>query len=137
LPLGKGSNPGAILQNNSPPVKTTPQAASFDATRRGMVETLAFQAEAHLSDLLGVGAGACRPRGAGGRRRDPAWPRSSWTTWHSTHGWPWNAAACCTGCRFGIRPPFLLGDEVYGFPLYRPAAFDPDGPRIADAARIL
>ena len=52
LPLGRGSNPGVIRAEDQPTGEDDALRGFFDATRRGMVETLAFQAEARLDDLM-------------------------------------------------------------------------------------
>jgi UDP:flavonoid glycosyltransferase YjiC (YdhE family) len=52
LQLGKGSNPGVIRAEEQPKGEDDALRGFFDATRRGMVPTLAYQAEARLSDFL-------------------------------------------------------------------------------------
>ena len=52
LQLGRGSNPGTIRAEDQPKGEDDALRGFFDATRRGMVETLTFQAEARSSDLL-------------------------------------------------------------------------------------
>lgn len=52
LRLGRGSNPGVIRAEDQPKGEDDALRGFFDATRRGMVETLAFQAEARLTDLM-------------------------------------------------------------------------------------
>lgn len=52
LQLGKGSNPGVIRAEQQPAGEDVALRGFFDATRQGMIETLAFQAEARLSDLM-------------------------------------------------------------------------------------
>ncbi len=52
LQLGKGSNPGVIRAEQQPAGEDDALRGFFDATREGMVQTLRFQAEARLSDLL-------------------------------------------------------------------------------------
>lgn len=52
LQLGRGSNPGTIRAEAQPKGEDEALRGFFDATRRGMVETLRFQAEARSSDLL-------------------------------------------------------------------------------------
>jgi len=52
LQLGRGSNPGTIRTEAQPTGEDDALRGFFDATRRGMVETLTFQAEARSSDLL-------------------------------------------------------------------------------------
>ena len=52
LQLGKGSNPGIIRAEEQPRGEDDALRGFFDATQRGMVPTLAFQAEARLSDFM-------------------------------------------------------------------------------------
>ncbi len=52
LQLGKGSNPGVIRAEQQPTGEDDALRGFFAATRLGMIETLSFQAEARLSDLM-------------------------------------------------------------------------------------
>ena len=52
LVLGRGSNPGVIRAEHQPPGEDDALRGFFDATRRGMVATLRYQAEARRNDLL-------------------------------------------------------------------------------------
>lgn len=52
LQLGRGSNPGTIRAEQQPSGEDDALRGFFAATRRGMVETLLFQAEARSNDLL-------------------------------------------------------------------------------------
>jgi zeaxanthin glucosyltransferase len=52
LSLGRGSNPGVARAERQPPGEDVNLRAFFDATRRGMVATLRYQAEARAGDLL-------------------------------------------------------------------------------------
>lgn len=52
LQLGKGSNPGIIRAEDQPTGEDDALRGFFAATRLGMIETLTFQAEARLSDLM-------------------------------------------------------------------------------------
>lgn len=52
LQLGRGSNPGVIRAEDQPAGEDDALRGFFDATRQGMVQTLAFQAEARLSDFM-------------------------------------------------------------------------------------
>ncbi|WP_104195791.1 nucleotide disphospho-sugar-binding domain-containing protein [Cryobacterium sp. M15] len=52
LQLGRGSNPGTIRAEQQPAGEDDALRGFFNATRRGMVDTLRFQAEARSSDLL-------------------------------------------------------------------------------------
>lgn len=52
LRLGRGSNPGIIKIEDQPRGEDDNLRSFFDATRRGMIETLRYQAEARRADLL-------------------------------------------------------------------------------------
>lgn len=52
LRLGRGSNPGIIKAEDQPRGEDDNLRAFFAATRRGMIETLRYQAEARRGDLL-------------------------------------------------------------------------------------
>ncbi|KRE55345.1 glycosyltransferase [Phycicoccus sp. Soil748] len=52
LQLGRGSNPGVIRAEEQPTGEDDALRGFFDATRRGAVETLLFQARARRDDLL-------------------------------------------------------------------------------------
>ena len=60
LQLGRGSNPGVIKAEDQPPGEDDALRGFFDATRRGAVETLAFQAGARGDDLLWNPVGVAR-----------------------------------------------------------------------------
>lgn len=52
LRIGRGSNPGVIRAEHQPTGEDESLSGFFDATRRGMIETLTFQARARHDDLL-------------------------------------------------------------------------------------
>ena len=52
LRLGRGSNPGTIRAEEQPEEEDDSLRGFFDATRRGMVPTLAYQAQERLTDLM-------------------------------------------------------------------------------------
>lgn len=52
LQLSRGSNPGVIRAEEQPEGEDDALRGFFEATRRGMVETLAFQAKARMNDLM-------------------------------------------------------------------------------------
>ena len=52
LQLGRGSNPGVIRADKQPDAEADSLRGFFDATRRGMVPTLTYQATARLVDLM-------------------------------------------------------------------------------------
>ncbi|NQX05125.1 glycosyltransferase family 1 protein [Rathayibacter sp. VKM Ac-2856] len=57
LRLGRGSNPGTIRAEEQAPDEGDSLRGFFDATRRGMVPTLEYQARERLTDLLWDPAG--------------------------------------------------------------------------------
>lgn len=60
LVLGRGSNPGVIRAEEQPPGEDDALRGFFDATRRGMVATLRYQAEVRRNDLLWDPVGRAR-----------------------------------------------------------------------------
>jgi UDP:flavonoid glycosyltransferase YjiC (YdhE family) len=52
LPLGRGSNARVIRAEDQPPEESDSLRGFFDATRRGMVPTLRYQARERLTDLM-------------------------------------------------------------------------------------
>ena len=52
LRLGRGSNPGTIRAEEQPEGEDDSLRGFFDATRRGLVDTLAYQASQRTTDLL-------------------------------------------------------------------------------------
>jgi UDP:flavonoid glycosyltransferase YjiC (YdhE family) len=60
LRLGRGSNPGVIRAEDQPRGEDDALQGFFDATRRGAVETLEFQARARRDDLLWDPVGTAR-----------------------------------------------------------------------------
>ena len=52
LPLGRGSNARVIRTEDQPPEESDSLRSFFDATRRGMVPTLRYQARERLTDLM-------------------------------------------------------------------------------------
>ncbi|WP_405217179.1 nucleotide disphospho-sugar-binding domain-containing protein [Agrococcus sp. Ld7] len=60
LQLGRGSNPGVIRAEDQPKGEDVALRGFFDATRRGAIATLEFQAHARRSDLLWNPLGVAR-----------------------------------------------------------------------------
>ena len=52
LQLGRGSNPGIIRADDQPDEEADSLRGFFDATREGMIPTLAYQARERLTDLM-------------------------------------------------------------------------------------
>ncbi|CAN5142124.1 hypothetical protein BH09ACT1_BH09ACT1_22460 [soil metagenome] len=131
LQLGKGSNPGVIRAEEQPTGEDDALRGFFDATRVGMVETLAFQAEARLSDLMWEPVRAAREV----QRIVAELQPDAIIVDHLAF------SARLALSAFGIphadvvlgHPSALpVGDEIYGYPPEWPAAFAPDAAALAE-----
>ena len=132
LPLGKGSNPGVIRAEQQPTGEDDALRGFFDATRRGMVETLAFQAEARLSDLMWEPVRVAREVQAVVATIQPDAIIVDHLAFSA------RLALVAAGVPYadvvlGHPSALPVGDEVYGFPPTWPAVFDPS----ADELRML
>ena len=132
LSLGKGSNPGVIRAEQQPTGEDDALRGFFDATRRGMVETLAFQAEARLSDLMWEPVRVAREVQAVVAHIQPDAIIVDHLAFSA------RLALVAAGVPYadvvlGHPSALPVGDEVYGFPPAWPAAFDPS----ADELRML
>jgi len=132
LPLGKGSNPGVIRAEQQPTGEDDALRGFFDATRRGMVETLAFQAEARLSDLMWEPVRVAREVQAVVAEIQPDAIIVDHLAFSA------RLALVAAGVPYadvvlGHPSALPVGDEVYGYPPTWPAAFDPS----ADELRML
>jgi zeaxanthin glucosyltransferase len=124
LQLGKGSNPGVIRAEEQPTGEDDALRGFFDATRRGMVETLSFQAEARLSDLMWEPVRVAREVQAVVAEVRPDAIIVDHLAFSA------RLALVAAGVPFadvvlGHPSALPVGDEVYGFPPAWPAAFDP------------
>lgn len=131
LQLGKGSNPGIIRAEDQPTGEDDALRGFFDATRRGMVETLAFQAEARLSDLMWEPVRVAREVQAVVAAVRPDSIIVDHLAFSARLGL---AAAGLAYADVVLGHPSALpvGDEVYGYPPAWPAAFTPSGAELAD-----
>jgi len=132
LRLGKGSNPGVIRAEQQPTGEDDALRGFFDATRRGMVETLAFQAEARLSDLMWEPVRVAREVQAVVAEIQPDAIIVDHLAFSA------RLALVAAGVPYadvvlGHPSALPVGDEVYGYPPTWPAAFDPS----ADELRML
>jgi MGT family glycosyltransferase len=130
LQLGRGSNPGIIKAEDQPKGEDDALRGFFDATRQGMVETLAFQASARKNDLLWNPVETAR---AVQRVVDEVQPDRvivdhlafSARLALLAHGTPYADVV------LGHPSALPLEGEVYGFPPAWPAAFTPDAAAVA------
>ena len=132
LALGKGSNPGVIRAEQQPTGEDDTLRGFFDATRRGMVETLTFQAEARLSDLMWEPVRVAREVQAIVAEIQP----DAIIVDHLAFSARLALLAAnvpYADVVLGHPSALPVGDEVYGFPPTWPAAFAPS----ADELRML
>ena len=130
LQLGRGSNPGIIKAEDQPTGEDDALRGFFAATRLGMVETLAFQAEARKNDLLWDPVNTAR---AVQRVVDDVAPDRvivdhlafSARLALLAHGTPYADVV------LGHPSALPVGNELYGFPPSWPAAFTPDAAAVA------
>jgi MGT family glycosyltransferase len=130
LQLGRGSNAGVIRAEDQVDEEADSLRGFFDATRRGMVETLTYQARERLVDLM------WEPERAGRdvlRIVDEVKPDGilidhlafSARLALSTAGIPYGDVV------LGHPSALPVGDERYGFPPAWPAAFSPSATELA------
>ncbi len=124
LQLGRGSNPGVIRAEEQPTGEDDALRGFFDATRRGMVETLAFQAEARLSDLMWEPVRTARAV------QDVVAAIAPDAIIVDHLAFSARLALVAAGVPYadvvlGHPSALPVGDEVYGFPAAWPRAFTP------------
>jgi zeaxanthin glucosyltransferase len=135
LQLGRGSNPGIIKAENQPTGEDDALRGFFDATRRGLVETLAFQASARKNDLLWNPVETAR---AVQRLVDDVRPDRvivdhlafSARLALLAHGTPYADVV------LGHPSALPVAGEVYGYPPSWPASFTPDAAALAELRRL-
>jgi zeaxanthin glucosyltransferase len=135
LRLGRGSNPGTIRAEEQAPDEGASLRGFFDATRRGMVPTLAYQARERLTDLL------WDPAGVAARLREILDEVQPDAIVVDHLAFTARVALRALGVPYGdvvLGHPTALTvpGEVYGFPPVWPDAFAPD-PEALAALRAL
>lgn len=123
LVLGRGSNPGVIRAEQQPPGEDDALRGFFDATRRGMVATLRYQAEVRRNDLLWDPVGRARAVLDVVDRVGPDHVVVDHLAFSARIAL---AAAGVPHADVVLGHPSALpvGDEVYGYPTAWPAALD-------------
>ena len=124
LQLGRGSNPGVIRAEDQPAGEDDALRGFFDATRRGAIATLEFQARARRSDLLWNPIGVAREVLAVVEHVQP----DQVVVDHLAFGA--RLALAAAGIRhadvvLGHPSALTVGDEVYGLPPAFPAGLTP------------
>ena len=125
LPLGRGSNPGVIRAQDQPLGEDDALRGFFDATRRGMVETLRFQARARSNDLLWNPVETAHAVQRVVTRVKPDHVIVDHLAFSA------RLALTSAGVRhadvvLGHPSALSVGDEVYGYPARWPRCFAPD-----------
>jgi zeaxanthin glucosyltransferase len=131
LPLGRGSNPGVIRAEEQPAGEDDALRGFFAATRRGLVETLLFQARARRADLLWDPVGR-----AYAVRETVAEVRPDHVI---VDHLAFSARLALSADRvphadvvLGHPSALPVGGEVYGYPTDWPSAFDPQPAELAE-----
>ena len=130
LRLGRGSNPGVIRAEQQPAGEDGALRGFFAATRRGLVATLAFQAQARRNDLLWEPLATARAVLRVLARVKPDRILVDHLAFSAT------LALRAGGVGYedvvlGHPTALPVGDEIYGFPTGWPRCFDPDRPALA------
>jgi zeaxanthin glucosyltransferase len=130
LQLGRGSNPGVIRAEDQPAGEDDALRGFFEATRRGAVQTLAFQARARRDDLLWNPVGVARRVLEVVERVRP----DHVVVDHLAFGA--RLALRAAGIRhadvvLGHPSALTVGDEVYGLPPAFPARIRPSAAELA------
>lgn len=131
LRLGRGSNAGTIRAEEQAPDEGASLRGFFDATRRGMVPTLAYQARERLTDLL------WDPSGVADRLREILEEVRPDAIVVDHLAFTARVALRALGVPYGdvvLGHPSALTvpGEVYGFPPVWPDAFEPSPSELAD-----
>ena len=135
LRLGRGSNPGVIAADEQPVDEGASLRGFFDATRRGAVATLTYQASERLVDLMWEPVASALATQRIVERVAPDRILVDHLAFSARLGL--DAAGIPYGDVVLGHPSALpVGDEVYGCPPLWPAAFRID-PAELDALRLL
>ena len=134
LQLGRGSNPGVIRAEKQPRGEDDALRGFFAATRRGAVETLAFQAAARGDDLLWDPLTVAREVQQVVARVRPDQVIVDHLAFSA------RLALSSAGIEhadvvLGHPSALTVGDEVYGYPPAWPSTLHPDPAALADLRR--
>ena len=125
LQLGRGSNPGVIRADQQPRGEDDALRGFFESTRRGMVETLLFQAHARSSDLLWNPVQVAREVQRLVERVRPVDVIVDHLAFSARLGLK-SGRIRHADVVLGHPSTLSVGDEVYGYPTAWPPALHPD-----------
>ncbi|WP_233255570.1 glycosyltransferase [Naasia lichenicola] len=131
LQLGKGSNPGVIRAEEQQRGEDEALRGFFAATRQGMIDTLAFQARARLSDLMWEPARIAREVQAIVEDLHPDAIIVDHLAFSA------RLALVAMGAPYadvvlGHPTALPVGSEIYGYPPVWPREFAPDDSELAE-----
>ena len=130
LQLGRGSNPGTIRVEQQPAGEDDALRGFFDATRRGMVDILRFQAAARSSDLLYNPVEIARTVQRIVARVQPDQVIVDHLAFSARLGLL-SAGVAHADVVLGHPSALPVGAEVYGYPPAWPAVFSPAASELA------
>ncbi|MDJ0348568.1 nucleotide disphospho-sugar-binding domain-containing protein [Cryobacterium sp. PH29-G1] len=130
LQLGRGSNPGTIRVDQQPTGEDDALRGFFDATRRGMVDTLRFQAQARSNDLLYNPVAIARAVQRIVARVQPDQVIVDHLAFSARLGLL-SAGVPYADVLLGHPSALPVGREVYGYPPAWPAVFSPEPQELA------
>jgi zeaxanthin glucosyltransferase len=131
LRLGRGSNPGTIRAEEQPEDEDDSLRGFFEATRRGMVPTLAYQARERLTDLM------WQPVETARRVQDVVATVNADAILVDHLAFSARLALDSARVRYadvvlGHPSALPVGNELYGFPPEWPDAFQPDPEELSE-----
>ncbi|QJU53399.1 glycosyltransferase [Herbiconiux sp. KACC 21604] len=124
LQLGRGSNPGVIRAEEQPRDEGASLRGFFEATRRGMIPTLRYQAEQRLTDLMWQPVQKARETVAVVDAVQPDTILVDHLAFSARLGLQ-AARIPYTDVVLGHPSALPVGDELYGLPSAWPACFTP------------
>ncbi|MDQ0373528.1 nucleotide disphospho-sugar-binding domain-containing protein [Cellulomonas humilata] len=131
LQLGRGSNPGVIRADKQPDDEADSLRGFFDATRHGMVPTLAYQARERLVDLMWRPVEKARATLDVVETVRPDAILVDHLAYGARLGL-WAGDVPYADVVLGHPTALPVGDEVYGKPPQWPRAFHPDPAGLAE-----
>ena len=134
LRLGRGSNPGVIRAEDQPRGEDDALRGFFEATRRGAVPTLAFQAVARGDDLLWEPLRVAREVRDVMERVRPDHVVVDHLAFSARLGLS-GTGVSHADVVLGHPSALTVGDEVYGCPPVWPSRLQPDPAELADLRR--
>ena len=131
LPLGRGSNARVIRAEDQPEEESDSLRGFFDATRRGMVPTLRYQARERLTDLMWDPVDAGRRTLAAVSAVQPDAILVDHLAFSARLALQ-TAGIAYADVVLGHPSALPVAGEVYGYPPFWPAAFHPAPEELAE-----